>query len=157
MRRNTPSSERPSGSADGARTIPFACRSSMKAKDSFWRARAHLRQVLPCPQARYGARRYRSRTRDFARFCGSHGRDDHCRQQNRQKRGGVHHCIARSETGESWCRSMSAAPLKVLVIDDEPPIRKLLRMGLSTQGEILEAPNGKSALKLVEQKPDLII
>ncbi|MFY9698481.1 MAG: DNA-binding response regulator, partial [Rhodoplanes sp.] len=24
---------------------------------------------------------------------------------------------------------MSAAPLKVLVIDDEPPIRKLLRMG----------------------------
>jgi CheY-like chemotaxis protein len=33
---------------------------------------------------------------------------------------------------------MSAAPLKVLVIDDEPPIRKLLRMGLSTQGyEIL--------------------
>ena len=31
-------------------------------------------------------------------------------------------------------RRMSAAPLKVLVIDDEPPIRKLLRMGLSTQG-----------------------
>jgi two-component system KDP operon response regulator KdpE len=29
---------------------------------------------------------------------------------------------------------MSAAPLKVLVIEDEPPIRKLLRMGLSTQG-----------------------
>ena len=25
---------------------------------------------------------------------------------------------------------MSAAPLKVLVVDDEPPIRKLLRMGL---------------------------
>ena len=37
-------------------------------------------------------------------------------------------------------RRMSAAPIKVLVIDDEPPIRKLLRMGLSTQGyEILEA------------------
>ncbi|MGY4285695.1 DNA-binding response OmpR family regulator [Bradyrhizobium sp. LM2.7] len=29
---------------------------------------------------------------------------------------------------------MSAAPIKVLVIDDEPPIRKLLRMGLTTQG-----------------------
>jgi two-component system KDP operon response regulator KdpE len=29
---------------------------------------------------------------------------------------------------------MSAAPLKILVVDDEPPIRKLLRMGLSTQG-----------------------
>ena len=29
---------------------------------------------------------------------------------------------------------MTAAALKVLVIDDEPPIRKLLRMGLTTQG-----------------------
>ena len=53
---------------------------------------------------------------------------------------------------------MSAAPLRVLVIDDEPPIRKLLRMGLSTQGyEILEAHNGKIALELLAQKPGLII
>jgi two-component system KDP operon response regulator KdpE len=53
---------------------------------------------------------------------------------------------------------MSAAPVKVLVIDDEPPIRKLLRMGLSTQGyEILEAPNGKAALDLLAQDPDLVI
>jgi two-component system KDP operon response regulator KdpE len=53
---------------------------------------------------------------------------------------------------------MSAAPLRVLVIDDEPPIRKLLRMGLSTQGyEVLEAPNGKTALELLTQRPGLII
>src|SRR6202008_1800557 len=53
---------------------------------------------------------------------------------------------------------MSAAPIKVLVIDDEPPIRKLLRMGLSTQGyDIMEAPNGKIALELLAQNPDLII
>ncbi len=53
---------------------------------------------------------------------------------------------------------MSAAPLKILVVDDEPPIRKLLRMGLSTQGyEILEAPNGKVSLDLLAQHPDLII
>ncbi len=53
---------------------------------------------------------------------------------------------------------MSAAPIKVLVIDDEPPIRKLLRMGLSTQGyEILEASNGKVALELLAQEPALII
>ncbi len=53
---------------------------------------------------------------------------------------------------------MSAAPLKILVIDDEPPIRKLLRMGLSTQGyEILDAPNGKTALALLDNKPDLVI
>ena len=53
---------------------------------------------------------------------------------------------------------MSAGPLKILVIDDEPPIRKLLRMGLSTQGyEISEAPNGKESLELLAQKPDLVI
>jgi two-component system KDP operon response regulator KdpE len=53
---------------------------------------------------------------------------------------------------------MSAAPLKVLVVDDEPPIRKLLRMGLSTQGyDILDAPSGKVALELIAHKPDLII
>ena len=53
---------------------------------------------------------------------------------------------------------MSAAPLKVLVVDDEPPIRKLLRMGLATQGyEIIEAPNGKAALELLPQKPDIVI
>jgi two-component system KDP operon response regulator KdpE len=53
---------------------------------------------------------------------------------------------------------MSAAPVKVLVVDDEPPIRKLLRMGLSTQGyEIIEAPNGKTALELMAREPDLII
>jgi two-component system KDP operon response regulator KdpE len=53
---------------------------------------------------------------------------------------------------------MNAAPLKVLVVDDEPPIRKLLRMGLSTQGyDILEAPNGKTSLELLAQNPDLVI
>jgi two-component system KDP operon response regulator KdpE len=53
---------------------------------------------------------------------------------------------------------MNAAPLRVLVVDDEPPIRKLLRMGLTTQGyQILEAPNGKTALELLSEKPDLII
>jgi two-component system, OmpR family, KDP operon response regulator KdpE len=53
---------------------------------------------------------------------------------------------------------MTAAPIKVLVIDDEPPIRKLLRMGLGTQGyEIIEAPNGKSALELMARDPDLVI
>ncbi len=53
---------------------------------------------------------------------------------------------------------MSASPIKVLVIDDEPPIRKLLRMGLATQGyEILEATNGKTALEQLAQNPALII
>ena len=53
---------------------------------------------------------------------------------------------------------MNAVPLKVLVIDDEPPIRKLLRMGLTTQGyQIIEAPSGKTALELLSQEPDMVI
>jgi two-component system KDP operon response regulator KdpE len=54
---------------------------------------------------------------------------------------------------------MSAAPLRVLVIDDEPAIRKLLRVGLSAHGyQIMEASSGKMALELLgEQRPDLII
>src|SRR5689334_14597976 len=53
---------------------------------------------------------------------------------------------------------MTPAPLKVLVIDDEAPIRKLLRMGLATQDyEILEAPNGSVALELLKERPELVI
>jgi two-component system KDP operon response regulator KdpE len=53
---------------------------------------------------------------------------------------------------------MSAAPVRVLVVDDEPPIRKLLRMGLSAHGyQILEAVNGKTALDRLREVPDLII
>jgi two-component system KDP operon response regulator KdpE len=53
---------------------------------------------------------------------------------------------------------MSAPPLRVLVIDDEPPIRKLLRMGLSTQGyRVIEAEDGKTALDHMREKPDLVI
>jgi two-component system KDP operon response regulator KdpE len=53
---------------------------------------------------------------------------------------------------------MNASAIKVLVIDDEPAIRKLLRMGLSTQGyEILEASTGKMALEKLAEGPALII
>jgi two-component system KDP operon response regulator KdpE len=53
---------------------------------------------------------------------------------------------------------MTSPPLRVLIVDDEPPIRKLLRMGLTAQGyQILEAPDGKTALELLVQNPDLII
>jgi two-component system, OmpR family, KDP operon response regulator KdpE len=54
---------------------------------------------------------------------------------------------------------MSAAPVRVLVIDDEPPIRKLLRVGLSAHGyQIMEASSGKMALELLgEQRPDLVV
>jgi two-component system KDP operon response regulator KdpE len=53
---------------------------------------------------------------------------------------------------------MTGGPLKVLVVDDEPPIRKLLRMGLGTQGyQTIDAPNAKAALDLMAERPDLVI
>jgi len=53
---------------------------------------------------------------------------------------------------------MKTAALKILIVDDEPPIRKLLRMGLKSQGyDVLEAPNGKTALDLLAEKPALVI
>jgi two-component system, OmpR family, KDP operon response regulator KdpE len=53
---------------------------------------------------------------------------------------------------------MRTASLKILVVDDEPPIRKLLRMGLTSQGyEVLDAANGRTALELLAKNPDLVI
>ena len=53
---------------------------------------------------------------------------------------------------------MNAASIKILIIDDESPIRTLLRLGLGTQGcDILEAYNGKLALEKQAENPALII
>jgi two-component system KDP operon response regulator KdpE len=53
---------------------------------------------------------------------------------------------------------MSSPAVRVLVIDDEPPIRRLLRMGLSSQGyEIIEAANGKAGLEQLANGPGLVI
>jgi two-component system, OmpR family, KDP operon response regulator KdpE len=53
---------------------------------------------------------------------------------------------------------MTAASVRILVIDDDPPMRKLLRLGLGAQGyQTLEAANGKEALDLLSKNPDLII
>jgi two-component system KDP operon response regulator KdpE len=54
---------------------------------------------------------------------------------------------------------MTNSGVKVLVVDDEPPIRKLLRMGLGAEGyAITEAGNGKFALEaLAAERPDLIL
>src|SRR3977135_1930946 len=53
---------------------------------------------------------------------------------------------------------MGGGPVQNLLHHPEPTNRKMLRMGLSTQGyEILEASNGKIALELLAQDPALII
>jgi two-component system KDP operon response regulator KdpE len=48
---------------------------------------------------------------------------------------------------------------KILVVDNEPAIRKLLRIGLRAQGyEICDASNGKDALDRLEgEKPNLVL
>ncbi len=54
---------------------------------------------------------------------------------------------------------MSEQKPVVLIVDDEPPIRKLLRMGLATQGYAMtEATNGRTALEaLAQATPDLVV
>ncbi|TNM61290.1 response regulator [Aliirhizobium smilacinae] len=54
---------------------------------------------------------------------------------------------------------MTNGAVRILIVDDEPPIRKLLRVGLATQDyAISEAMNAKVAMELVStDKPDLII
>lgn len=54
---------------------------------------------------------------------------------------------------------MTLSAVKILVVDDEPPIRRLLRVGLATQDyDVSEAGNGKAARESVKAElPDLIL
>jgi CheY-like chemotaxis protein len=47
---------------------------------------------------------------------------------------------------------------KILVVDDNPDIRRLIHLTLTGQYEVIEAENGDTALKLLHQHmPDLVI
>ncbi len=54
---------------------------------------------------------------------------------------------------------MTTNPVSVLVVDDEPPIRRFLRNSLAVQNyRIIEAEDGKSGLELLKREaPDLVI
>lgn len=54
---------------------------------------------------------------------------------------------------------MTGQPLRILVTDDEPQIRRLLRTSLGAhQYQVLEAARGQEALaKAAEERPDLLI
>lgn len=53
----------------------------------------------------------------------------------------------------------NAAPVSILVVDDEDMIRSLLRLTLVRAGyEVTEAETGEEGIKIVrEQKPDLVL
>ena len=54
---------------------------------------------------------------------------------------------------------MTAPSIKVLVVDDEPPIRRLLRAGLATQDyDVREAGSVEEALESIrEDAPDIML
>jgi two-component system KDP operon response regulator KdpE len=54
---------------------------------------------------------------------------------------------------------MNANAATILVVDDEPPIRRLLRTSLASQGfQVAEAVDGRGALAEIERsRPDLVI
>lgn len=53
---------------------------------------------------------------------------------------------------------MTAAPVRILVVDDEPPIRRLLRTGLGSQGfDVAEAADGRAADAAIARNPDLVL
>jgi len=54
---------------------------------------------------------------------------------------------------------MNQSGVRILIVDDEPPIRKLLRVGLTAEGyAVLEASNAKTAIGLMEtERPDLVL
>lgn len=54
---------------------------------------------------------------------------------------------------------MSEQPIRVLVVDDEPQIRRFLRTSLSAHGyHVIEAACGKEAIgKMTTERPDIVI
>jgi len=53
-----------------------------------------------------------------------------------------------------WIPPRERAFHPLLVVDDEPPIRRLLRTGLGTQGyDVIDAATGKDALAAMSEKP----
>jgi len=47
---------------------------------------------------------------------------------------------------------------KILLVDDDPAVRKVMRKGLEMGGfQVLEAGDGKTAIEMMAQGPDLVL
>src|SRR5581483_6870138 len=122
--------------------------------DPVVRSGADLPQVLPrrrcCGPGRRG--RHRARSLHRSRTGDRHGWED-LRQLTRRRRIDVRHRTSGSD--DRRCAAMH----KVLVIDDEAPIRLLCRVNLEAEGmEVLEAGDGPSGLDIAQaEQPDVIL
>src|SRR5690606_29868733 len=107
-----------------------------------------------------GPGRHRPRARHREGICRGPGRIDLGGEPRRPDgRRDQHHAAGSGRVAASGSRGMSGAPIRALVVDDEPPIRKRLRMGLGAEAyEVFEAPSGKTAReRIAADRPDLII
>ena len=121
--------------------------------------RADLREILPRAKGRPRPRRHGPRPRHLARLHRSDGRHDRGAQPLRSPRRDLHHPPSgprpRSNIGYS---RVNALAVRILIVDDEPPIRRLLHTGLGTQGyDVIDAATGAAALDAMADKPDLVI
>jgi len=52
----------------------------------------------------------------------------------------------------------SITPFKILIVDDDPAVRKVMRRALEGAGhQVLEAGDGKTAVALMAEGPDLVL
>ncbi len=107
--------------------------------------------------------RHRPGTRDLSWFHRGDARHDHRKQSHRSIGRHIHHQAAgvrcrRASIGDDRVTTASA-PLRILVVDDEPAILRFLRAGLGSQGYlVVEAATGQAALDAVKQRrADLIV
>ena len=109
------------------------------------RAGAHLRQVLPRARRRPPARRHRAGAGDLPRLRRGDGRHASPPPTATDRSGAVFTVTLPVRAGRPARRAMTGQT--VLVVDDEPAIRRLLRTSLGAQGyRVLEAATGAEAL-----------
>src|SRR5205823_2538067 len=103
--------------------------------------------------------RHRTWPSNLPRICGSDGRRDQGGQSSRQAWRSVHDNLAIAVAAGPKSGMMQLSPIRILVVDDEPPIRRFLRTSLSAERyDVIEAEDGEAALSSFRRNAvDLIV
>ncbi len=149
---------RDSGAGVARQRIHLSRSAGRRRWNSSGRSRAHLRQVLPGPCGGSATGRHRPRPCHLPRLHRSDGGHDPGEQSDRSNGRRVHDRLAgsgeRSHCARESHMTAASAPLRVLVVDDEPAIRRFLRTSLGAQGyQVLEAENARAALEAFGRNP----